>query len=81
MKRIGFKTTADLEKEKDEISCLDFMNNQTGKVVLQNIENEIARIILEYSDSKIYPMRVGEERDKWFLEQIRKIRIKYMEEI
>lgn len=80
MQKIGYKMS-NKDEQENELSSLDSMNNQKDKFKMSGVKKEIAKIILEYSDSKLYPLRQGEERDKWFLEQMRKIRIRYLEDI
>lgn len=77
MKKIGFNNT----KDEEPLTCRDFIENQKDKIIIKDIEKDISKIILEYCDARLYPMRNGQERDDWFLDQIRKVRIRYLEEI
>lgn len=70
MRRIGFNT-----ENKDT------HNDKLQGIVLSNIKDDLAKVIFEYCDDRVYPLINGEDRDKWFLKQIQKIRVKYLEDI
>ncbi len=75
MKKIGYTTNHSKEL------TLKKENNIINDYKISDPEQDIIKIIFEYCDERIYPLITGEAREKWFLNQVEKVRIRYLEDI
>ncbi len=75
---LGFKSIQ-YQVEEVESNCIE--SSSKNEITLSKMAEDIDRVINEYCNLNYCPLRVGENRDKWLLERVKKIKVRYFDVI